>query len=63
MIQDDENILTHCNTGNLSTVGEGTALGIIRKAWTQGNFVDETQPLLQGSRLTAYELQRDGIHL
>ena len=58
-------VLTHCNTGDLATGGYGTALGIIRSAWRDGAiarvFVAETRPLLQGSRLTAWELQRDGI--
>jgi methylthioribose-1-phosphate isomerase len=57
--------LTHCNTGALATGGQGTALGALREAWTQGLvrhvFVDETRPLLQGSRLTAWELEADGI--
>jgi methylthioribose-1-phosphate isomerase len=57
--------LTHCNTGGLATGGIGTALGALRAAWTQGLlehvFVDETRPLLQGSRLTAWELERAGI--
>lgn len=58
-------VLTHCNTGDLATGGYGTALGIIRSARREGKlahvFVDETRPLLQGARLTAWELQRDGI--
>jgi methylthioribose-1-phosphate isomerase len=57
--------LTHCNTGGLATGGYGTALGALRSAWTRGLlrhvFVDETRPLLQGSRLTAWELEREGI--
>jgi methylthioribose-1-phosphate isomerase len=57
--------LTHCNTGGLATGGYGTALGALRTAFTQGLvahvFVDETRPLLQGSRLTAWELARVGI--
>jgi methylthioribose-1-phosphate isomerase len=57
--------LTHCNTGGLATGGVGTALGALHAAWTQGLvehvFVDETRPLLQGSRLTAWELERAGI--
>ena len=61
-IQDGDRILTHCNTGGLATVGIGTALGIIRKAHESGKkihvFVDETRPLLQGARLTAWELER-----
>lgn len=58
-------ILTHCNTGDLATGGYGTALGVIRSAWKSGNLervlVDETRPLLQGARLTVWELQQDGI--
>ncbi|CUH94250.1 Methylthioribose-1-phosphate isomerase [Propionispora sp. 2/2-37] len=58
-------ILTHCNTGALATVEHGTALGVIRKAWSEGNiscvFADETRPLLQGARLTAWELMQDHI--
>lgn len=58
-------ILTHCNAGALATDGIGTALGVIRAAHAQGKvkmvYADETRPLLQGSRLTAYELARDGI--
>ncbi len=58
-------ILTHCNTGSLATGGFGTALGVIRTAWSRGLatriFADETRPWLQGARLTAWELARDGI--
>jgi methylthioribose-1-phosphate isomerase len=58
-------ILTHCNTGSLATVGFGTALGVVRAAVAAGKalhvFVDETRPRLQGMKLTAWELQRDGI--
>ena len=58
-------ILTHCNAGALATGGYGTALGVIRAAHSQGKvamvYADETRPLLQGSRLTAYELVKDGI--
>jgi methylthioribose-1-phosphate isomerase len=65
LIQDGDTILTHCNAGELATVEYGTALGVIRAAWEQGKkikvIVDETRPLLQGARLTAYELERDGI--
>ena len=57
--------LTHCNTGALATGGQGTALGALHEAWVQGLvehvFVDETRPLLQGARLTAWELEADGI--
>jgi len=58
-------ILTHCNTGALATGGDGTALAVIRAAWAQDRvslvYADETRPFLQGSRLTAWELHRDGI--
>jgi methylthioribose-1-phosphate isomerase len=58
-------VLTHCNAGALATAGWGTALGVIRSAVGQGKTIavlaDETRPLLQGSRLTAWELKRDGI--
>jgi methylthioribose-1-phosphate isomerase len=57
--------LTHCNTGALATGGYGTALGALRAAWERGLLahvlVDETRPLLQGSRLTAWELEAEGI--
>jgi methylthioribose-1-phosphate isomerase len=59
------NILTHCNTGSLATVDYGTALGVVRAAVAAGKqvhvWVDETRPRLQGARLTAWELLRDGI--
>lgn len=65
LINDRDIILTHCNAGGLATVEYGTALGVIRAAWEQGKkikvIVTETRPKLQGARLTAYELQRDGI--
>ncbi|HYS54076.1 MAG TPA: S-methyl-5-thioribose-1-phosphate isomerase [Thermoanaerobaculia bacterium] len=58
-------VLTHCNAGALATAGYGTALGVIRSAVEQGKkiavFADETRPYLQGARLTAWELQQDGI--
>ena len=58
-------VLTHCNTGGLATGGYGTALGAIRAAWERGLvehvWVDETRPLLQGARLTAWELEGLGI--
>ena len=58
-------ILTHCNAGSLATAGYGTALGVIRGAIAAGKrvvvFADETRPFLQGARLTAWELVRDGI--
>jgi methylthioribose-1-phosphate isomerase len=57
--------LTHCNTGGLATGGYGTALGALRRAWERGLvdsvLVDETRPLLQGGRLTAWELERLGV--
>jgi methylthioribose-1-phosphate isomerase len=60
-----ERVLTHCNAGPLATGGYGTAGGVIRAAWEQGRveqvWVDETRPLLQGARLTAWELERLGI--
>lgn len=65
LIGQNESILTHCNTGGLATAGVGTALGIIRKAHEQGKnihvYVDETRPLLQGGRLTTWELKKLGI--
>jgi methylthioribose-1-phosphate isomerase len=58
-------VLTHCNAGALATCGYGTALGVIRAAIGSGKklhvFADETRPFLQGSRLTAWELMKDGI--
>ena len=58
-------ILTHCNAGALATAGYGTALGVIRAAHEAGKrvhvWVDETRPLLQGARLTAWELQQEGV--
>ena len=58
-------ILTHCNAGAIATGGYGTALGVVRSAFTQGKvemvYCDETRPLLQGARLTAWELVKDGI--
>ncbi len=58
-------VLTHCNAGALATAGYGTALGVIRAAVEQGKkihvYADETRPFLQGSRLTAWELTKDGI--
>jgi methylthioribose-1-phosphate isomerase len=58
-------LLTHCNTGGLATAGVGTALGVITHAWRQGKvqqvWVDETRPLLQGGRLTAWELGELGV--
>lgn len=67
LIKDGFSILTHCNTGALATVDIGTALGIIVAAHKEGKkihvFVDETRPLLQGARLTAWELNREGISM
>ncbi len=58
-------VLTHCNAGGLATCGYGTALGVIRSAVASGKqihvYADETRPFLQGSRLTAWELMKDGI--
>ncbi|AXQ29508.1 S-methyl-5-thioribose-1-phosphate isomerase [Solimonas sp. K1W22B-7] len=58
-------VVTHCNTGALATGGHGTALGVIRSAWAAGHlaqvFNTETRPWLQGARLTAWELQQEGI--
>lgn len=65
LIGDGEGLLTHCNTGGIATAGVGTALGTIRRAHEAGKrlhvYVDETRPLLQGGRLTAWELRRLGI--
>jgi methylthioribose-1-phosphate isomerase len=58
-------VLTHCNTGALATGGIGTAMGVVRVAWARGRlsrcYATETRPLLQGARLTAWELARAGI--
>jgi methylthioribose-1-phosphate isomerase len=65
LIGDGDTILTHCNAGALATGGYGTALGVIRSAWEEKKNIaviaTETRPLLQGARLTAWELQRAGI--
>jgi methylthioribose-1-phosphate isomerase len=65
LINDGDVILTHCNAGALATVEYGTALGVVRAAYEQGKCIRviaaETRPLLQGARLTTYELRRDGI--
>jgi len=65
LVPDGKTVLTHCNAGALATAGYGTALGVIRAAAESGKhidvFADETRPFLQGSRLTAWELQHDGI--
>jgi methylthioribose-1-phosphate isomerase len=65
LMQDGSTILTHCNTGVLATAGYGTALGVIKAAKEQGKQIrvlaTETRPLLQGARLTAWELRQEGI--
>jgi methylthioribose-1-phosphate isomerase len=65
LVQPGSRLLTHCNTGGLATAGVGTALGVINFAHQQGNvvnvWVDETRPLLQGGRLTAWELGELGV--
>jgi methylthioribose-1-phosphate isomerase len=65
LVPDEARILTHCNAGALATAGYGTALGVIRAAAERGKRVavlaDETRPFLQGARLTAWELVKDGI--
>jgi methylthioribose-1-phosphate isomerase len=65
LIADGARVFTHCNAGALATAGHGTALGVIRSAVAAGKrvsvIVDETRPFLQGARLTAWELQQDGI--
>jgi len=66
LVPSSARILTHCNAGALATAGYGTALGVIRAAAEQGKTIavlaDETRPFLQGARLTAWELIRDGIN-
>lgn len=65
LIEPGSTVLTHCNTGALASGGHGTALGVIRTAWTQHRIASvyhtETRPWLQGARLTAWELRKDGI--
>ncbi len=65
LVPDGAKIMTHCNTGSLVTAGEGTAFGLILAAHRAGKlamlWIDETRPLLQGSRLTAYEARREGM--
>jgi len=65
LIDDGDTVMTHCNAGALATAGYGTALGVIRGAWEQGKKIrviaNETRPFLQGARLTAYELHKEGI--
>ena len=65
VVPDGATVLTHCNAGALATAGYGTALGVVRAAWETGKNIqvlaDETRPFLQGSGLTAWELQQDNI--
>ena len=65
LIENGDCILTHCNAGALATAGYGTALGVLRAAWSEGKkisvYVDETRPVLQGARLTAWELKKEKI--
>ena len=65
LIEANSAVVTHCNTGSLATGGFGTALGVIRQAWSEKRlnavYADETRPWLQGARLTAWELMQDGI--
>ncbi len=65
LVPEKARVLTHCNAGALATCGYGTALGVIRSANSKGKimrvYADETRPVLQGARLTAWELKRDGI--
>ena len=65
IFDEEVSVLTHCNTGRLATGGEGTAFNVIRRAFEKGKikhvYADETRPLLQGARLTAFELSRAGI--
>ena len=65
LIKEKENILTYCNTGSLATGGIGTALGVIKQAHLKGKnihvYVCETRPVNQGSRITFWELEREGI--
>jgi methylthioribose-1-phosphate isomerase len=65
LLPDEGGVLTHCNAGALATAGIGTAIGVIHRAWESGKkihvIVDETRPLLQGARLTTWELERLGI--
>ena len=65
LIKANSAVLTHCNTGSLATGGFGTALGVIRQAWSEQRlnavYADETRPWLQGARLTAWELMQDKI--
>ncbi len=64
-VSDDDNIITHCNAGAIATAGYGTAEGVMRAAVEEGKkihvYVDETRPVLQGARLTAWELMQENI--
>ncbi len=64
-LQPGARVLTHCNAGALATGGHGTALGVVRSGWAEGKiervYADETRPWLQGARLTAWELLKEGI--
>lgn len=64
-VADDDNIITHCNAGSIATAGYGTAEGVMRSAVAEGKkihvYVDETRPVLQGARLTAWELMQENI--
>lgn len=65
LLEDGDSVLTHCNAGALATAGYGTALGVIRAARDEGKnlhvYVDETRPVLQGARLTAWEMMKEKI--
>ena len=65
LVPENARVLTHCNAGALATAGYGTALGVVRAAFEAGRgltvLADETRPFLQGARLTAWELARDGV--
>ena len=65
LVPENARVLTHCNAGALATAGYGTALGVVRAAFEAGRGIsvlaDETRPFLQGARLTAWELARDGV--
>lgn len=65
LVPEGARILTHCNAGALATAGYGTALGVIRAAWEAGRkihvYIDETRPVLQGARLTAWEMSKEKI--
>lgn len=65
LIKNGDGVLTHCNAGALATAGYGTALGVLYAAWAEGKrfhvYVDETRPMLQGARLTAWELSQTKI--